>query len=449
MKPFRIILIFMLLVFCDREILDAQKIWTLDQCINHAWENNYLVRTQELGLDIRKSDYRQARNDLLPDIGFETSYTKYFGRSIDPNTNSYIDVKFFNNTYGLSATVDLFNGFMKLNMLGMQRLNYEAEKNRLQQIRNEVAFTVITSYFEVLLQQGLYSIALENFRLSRNQLDYTKEFVRLGRKPGTDLLETEAIFATDSSLLIQSYNLLDQAVLSLKYQMNFPPDDSLITDTVVPMIFTGFGDTLSMQVLYNTASSALPDLFYARNTMMAAKKEIQVSKGAFAPRLGFVAGWNSLYTGTNSDSMNRIIPFQNQFSNNANEYLSLGLQIPLFSRFSKLTALRKSKLRYEQAKVQYDDVSYKLKMSAEQHLTGWRAARAEYRASRSQLARSLKAYEAAQKKLEKGLINIIDFEIQKNYWIKAKAEVLRTGLQVVLRERYLRYFLTGSLLAGR
>jgi len=449
MKWFRINLLLIQMVVFSQVPLLAQIPWTLDQCINYAWENNFQVHSQEIGVKIRKTDYKQAMNELYPSLIFQTSYDQYFGRSIDPSTNSYIDVKFFNNSYGLSTSVDLFNGFMKLNTISMQRLNFEAEKSKLQQVRNEVAFTVINSYFNVLLQLGLSEIANENFQLSRSQLDFTTKFVELGRKPGTDLLETEATLASDSFLLVQSYNLLDQAMLGLKYQMNYTLTDSLTIDTLVPSIFAGSIDTLSMEELFNVASSALPDISYARNILLAAKKEVQVSKGAFSPRLGFYAGWNSQYMETNRDSLDRIIPFSNQISNNSNEYLGFGLEIPLFSRFSKNTSLSKSKLRYQQAKFQYDDISYKLMMGVEKSLTEWRAARAEYESSLSQLAKNLKAYEAAEKKLDNGLINIIEFYIQKNKWIGAKTEVLRTGLQVLLKERYIRFLMTGTLLSGK
>lgn len=442
-------IILLLLVFLFPVSMSAQKTWTLDQCINYAWENNFSVHNQELGVKIKKTDYRQSRNDLLPDLGFQTSYTQNFGRSIDPTTNSYIDVQFFNNGYGLWTSVDLFNGFMKVNTINMQRLNYEAEKNKLQQVRNEVAFTVINSYFNVLLQEGLSSIAQENFKLSRTQLDYTTKFVEQGRKPGTDLLETEANLATDSFLLVQSYNLLEQASLGLKYHMNYPVADSLDIDTVVMSIFAGSIDTLSMDELYRVAATALPDLVYAKNNLLAAKKAVQVSKGSFSPRIGFSAGWSSQYMQTSRDSLNRIIPYSDQMTNNSSEYLSLGLEIPLFSRFSRYTSLSKSKLKYQQARIQYDDISYKLMMGVEKSLTEWRAARAEYESSLSQLAKSLKAYQAAEKKLDKGLINIIEFDIQKNKWIRAKAEVLRTGLQVLLKERYIRFLMTGSLLSGK
>jgi len=448
MKKFRITLFLIQIAIFSNGILVAQKSRTLDQCINYAWENNFSVHNQELGVKIRNTDYHQSMNELYPILNFQTSFNQYFGRSIDPTTNSYIDVKFYNSAFGLSTSVDLFNGFMKLNTISMQRLNFEAEKNKLQQVRNEVAFTVINSYFNVLLQEGLTQIAWENFRLSRNQLDFTTKFVELGRKPGTDLLETEANMAADSFLLVQSYNLLEQATLGLKYQMNYPVDDSLVIDTLVLSIFSGSIDTLSMDELYKAAAMVLPDLYYARNNLMAAKKAVQVSKGSFSPRLGFYAGWNSQYMETNRDSLDLIIPFSDQISNNSNEYLSLGLEIPLFSKFSKYTSLSKSKLLYQQAKIQYEDISYKLKMGVEKSLTEWRAARAEYESSLSQLAKSMKAYEAAEKKLEKGLINIIEFYIQKNKWIRAKTEVLRTGLQVLLKERYIRFLMTGSLLSG-
>jgi outer membrane protein len=446
MKGFRIIVLVFFMVFNKMPTLVAQKAWALDQCIHYAWDNNFSVHNQELGVKIRQTDFRQAKYDLLPTLSLQSSFNQNFGRSIDPTTNSYIDVQFFNNGYGAASSVDLFNGFMKLNTIDMQRLNLEAEKNRLQQIRNEVAFTVINSYFDVLLQLGLSAIAWENYQLSRNQLDYTTKFVELGRKPGTDLLETEANLAADSFLLVQSHHLLEQATLGLKYQMNFPVADSLVVDTLVPSIFSGTMDTLSMDELFRAASIALPDLIYARNQMKAAKKAVQISKGAFSPSLGFYAGWSSLYTETDLDDQSRIIPFTDQITNNSNEYLSLGLEIPLFSKLSRYSSLSKSKLKYQQAKIQYEDVSYKLQMGVEKSLTDWRSARAEYESSLSQLAKSKKAYDAAEKKLDKGLINIIEFYIQKNKWFRAKTEVLRTGLQVLLKERYIRFLMTGSLL---
>jgi len=422
---------------------------TLDECINYAWVNNFAILNENLDVGIRKADYRQALNNLLPDLGFQSSLSQNFGRSIDPTTNSYINVQYFNSGFGLSTSLDLFAGFMKINSAEMQKLNYQAEQNRLQQLRNEVGFTVINSYFDVLLKTGLAAIALENCRLSNDQLRSTIKFVEVGRKPGTDLLETEANVAADSSLLVQSNNLLEEAVLSLKSTMNFPVSDSLAIDTIVPSILSGTMDTLSMNKLYLAASEVLPDLELYRNKMKAAKKAVKVSKGGFSPSLGLYGNWSSSYTETDKDTYNRITPFSDQLLNNSYEYLSLNLTIPLFSRFSKYTSLNKSKLQYHQAKNQYDETNYKLKMTAEKSLTDWRAAMAEYKSSLRQLDKSYSAYIAAEKKLDKGLINIIEFDIQKNKWVTAKAELLRTGLQVMIRELYLRFLMTGSLLSGK
>lgn len=434
------------LVFFNRATCTAQDIWVLDRCINYAWENNFSVRTSEVDVKIRKTDYQQSRNDLLPTLGLQSSFNQNFGRSIDPATNAYIDVKFFNNGYGISSEMNLFSGFMKLNTIEMQRLNLEAEKNKLQLVRNQVAFAVINSYFDVMLQQGLTSIARENSQLSQNQLDYELKFVAIGRKPGTDLMETEANLAADSFLLVQSYNLLDQATLGLKYQMNFPVADSLAIETLVPAILTGSIDTLSMEKLFSKASATLPDMSIARNQLRFAQKAVQISKGAFSPRIGAYAGWGSQYMETNRDGFDKIIAFPDQISNNSNEYLSLGLEIPILSKFSRYTSLSKSKLLYQQAKIQYEDVAYKLKMTAEKSLADWRAARAEYESSLSQLAKSAKAFQASEMKLDNGLINIIEYSIQKNKWFRAKTEVLRTGLQVLLKEKYIRFLMTGSLL---
>ncbi|MBN1199977.1 MAG: TolC family protein [Bacteroidales bacterium] len=422
----------------------GQRTWNLEQCIEYGWDNNLSIQTQELGVKIQQTNYLQANNNLLPAFSAQSSINKYFGRSIDPATNTYIDVQFFDNSYGLSSTIEVFSGFMKINTIAMERFTYEAEKNKLQQVKNMVALSIINGYFNQLLNEGLSAIALENYQLSREQYDYTSRLVQVGRKAGTDLLEIDASLAADSFLLVQSCHLLEQASLDLKYQMNYPLEDTLDIDTVLFSVFTGSMDTLTMEELFNLASEALPDMRMAENQVNAAKKAVKISKGSFSPRIGFYAGWGSNYATTLTDDNDQVIPFPDQISNNGSEYLSIGLDIPLFTRFSKYTALRKSKLLYEQARIQYDDEANKLRMAVEKSLTDWRSARAEYHSARKQLLQSEKAFEAAEKKLDKGLINIIEYYIQKNKVFRAKTEVLRTGLQALLKERYIRFLMTGS-----
>jgi len=437
--------IFLLTLALD---VTGQPVWTLDRCIGYAWENNLSVHHQELGVRIQKTDYLQANNNLLPSLAAQSSVDQYYGRSIDPSSNTYIDVQFMNNTYAIYTSVDLFSGFMKLNSIAMERYNYRAEQNKLQQVKNEVAFSVINGYFDVLLKEGLSSIARENFQLSREQLNYTSKLVEVGRKAGTDLLEIEANLATDSFLLVQAHHLLEQASLELKYEMNFPLEVNLEIDTVIFSLFTGEMDTLTMNELFNLASETLPDMKIAENQLIAAKKEVNINQGAFSPKVGFYAGWNSVYATTLKDDSNEIIPFPDQIANNGSEYLGVGIEIPIFSKLSKYTALSKSRLKYQQAKVQYDDEANKLRMGVEKSLTDWRSARAEYESAQKQLIQSDKAYQAAVKKLDKGLISIIEFYIQKNKVFRAKTEVLRTGLQVLLKERYIRFLITGSFLDG-
>ena len=446
MKTFHLIVSVLLLVTAASFDSYTQQVWNLDQCIYYAWDNNLTIRSQELGVKITKRDYLQANNDLLPSISAQTSLNQYFGRSIDPNTNAYVDVTFFNNAFGIYSAVDIFSGFMKLNTVAMERQNFYAEKNRLQQVKNEVAFSIINGYFDVLMKEGLSSIAQENFQLSRDQLDYTTKLVEVGRKAGTDLLEIEANLAADSFLLVQATHMLVQSSLDLKYEMNYPLGNDLDVDTVIFSIFSNAMDSLSMDELFNIAAEALPDLKLAGNELLAAKKAVSIRKGAFSPSVGFYAGWNTAYTETNRDATNKIIPFPDQFSNNSSEYVSLGIQIPIFSKLSRYTSLSKSRLQYQQAKVAYDDQANMLLMGVEKSLTDWRSARAEYESSLKQLVQSEKAFEAAEKKLAKGLLNIIDFYIQKNKVFRAKTEVLRTGLQVLLKERYIRFLMTGSLL---
>lgn len=435
-------------LFLLSSILYGQKEWTLDQCIAYAWNKNLSIKVQELDVRIQNTGYLQAHNDMLPSLSGQATLNQYFGRSIDPSTNTYVDVQFLNNTYGLYSVVEVFSGFIKLNAIAMQRYAREAEISRLEQVKNEVAFDVIDGYFDVLLKEGLSAIARDNYQLSRDQLDYSAKLVHVGRKAGSDLLEIEANLAADSFLLVQAHHLLEQSVLELKYLMNFPLGDTLEIDTVIFSLFPDTMDTLTMVELYAIASETLPNLKVVGSELIAARKAVRIKQGAFSPRIGFYAGWNSVYATTLTDESGKVIPFRDQISNNGSEYLTIGIDIPLFTRLSKYTALSRSRLEYQQARVRYDDEANRLRMGVEKSLTDWRSARAEYLSARKQLMQSEKAFEAAGKKLDKGLINIIEYYIQKNKVFRSKTEVLRTGLQALLKERYIRFLMTGSWMEG-
>ena len=99
-----------LLLFAST-VVSAQQVWTLDECVAYAIKNNLQINDFELNTDSNKESYRQSVRNLLPIINGFADYSINFGRSINPENNSFVNTEFFSNNYSLQSSFDLFQGF--------------------------------------------------------------------------------------------------------------------------------------------------------------------------------------------------------------------------------------------------------------------------------------------------------------------------------------------------
>ena len=74
--------------------LFSQQTWTLNQCISYAIDNNINLTEYEIFEKLSIEDAKQAKRNLLPGVNASTNAGLNFGRSVDPNTNDYINTEF-------------------------------------------------------------------------------------------------------------------------------------------------------------------------------------------------------------------------------------------------------------------------------------------------------------------------------------------------------------------
>ena len=93
---------------------EAQQL-TIDDCMRYAVENSTTVGKQRLAADDNKTNYQEAVASLFPSVNAEVAGGLNFGRGIDPATNAYTSVTTFNNAYGISGSMPLFDGLQGIN----------------------------------------------------------------------------------------------------------------------------------------------------------------------------------------------------------------------------------------------------------------------------------------------------------------------------------------------
>ena len=88
----------------------------LKECLRYAVEHSTKVVAQNAdNRDAQISRLDAILNTFTPEISGSTYAYYNFGRSIDPESNTYSTVTSFHNGYSVSAGIDLFNGFQAVN----------------------------------------------------------------------------------------------------------------------------------------------------------------------------------------------------------------------------------------------------------------------------------------------------------------------------------------------
>ena len=89
----------------------AQATMSLHDCMAYAISNSTKMRIQQAAIGDAQIGRRDAALALFtPQINANTYAYYNFGRSIDPQTNTYFNTTSFHNNYGVSAGYDLFDG---------------------------------------------------------------------------------------------------------------------------------------------------------------------------------------------------------------------------------------------------------------------------------------------------------------------------------------------------
>lgn len=434
-KDFILILIF---GFLTGNALVAQTNWNLNRCISFAIENNIGLKQMEIQEKLATEDLNQSKRNLLPGISASSRAGVSFGRSVDPNTNDIVNNEFFNNSYDLGTSLTLFNGFRLLNQIEYEKFRETAsELNRLNSI-DDLAFGVMNGYFDVLHYKGMLKIAQEQVETSAINLKKMEKQVELGMKSKTDLLEMHANLETEELRRIQVENSLKTAWLQLKQRMNLTDQTELVLDEIQ----SPFSATKSQQqeTLFVAFLHWSPYYQSFETQLKASRKLLAISRSRLYPSIS-ASGWISTgFYETTKDGNGKTIGFGTQLDNNRSRYLGGSVNIPVFSRWAVRSDIKKARLEVEQAQNTLDQEKQKLSFEMANNLNDLEAIEKEYNQYLKQQEADQQAFQAAEKKFEQGLVNVVDFYIAKNRLANSVSQVLKARLQWEIKKKVLDFY---------
>ena len=187
---FRQVLVCLLFFVGTFQIAAAQEVISIQQAIENTLNNNLQIRQAKLTENLSDENLKQSKAALFPTVNGNGGYNVNFGRSLDPSTQSFNSQQFSSFNGGVSTSVDLFQGFQKLNQIKQNKLLLSADQTYTEKVKNDLILQVITSYMQILYNKDFLVAAKQQLAVAQQQLKQQQELLDVGNKTLADLAES-------------------------------------------------------------------------------------------------------------------------------------------------------------------------------------------------------------------------------------------------------------------
>ncbi|WP_169301439.1 TolC family protein [Pontimicrobium aquaticum] len=416
------------------------KVWTLQECVTHALENNITIQRGENTLLINEQDIIGAKGNFLPSVSGSVGHSLGIGTNRVDIGQQQVVVDRTTNSTNLSVNVNqnIFNGFRTTNLYKQAQLNLETNKLELNRMRDDISLNVANAYLNVLFNKERLETAKAQYEFSKKQLQQVKDLVDAGVQPRANIYDVEATLSTDEQSVTVANNNYTLALLNLSQLLQVP--------------FEGFNveiidiDTPSAELMYRDIKPILNYALENRNEIKVAEKNIEnaelsteISKSGFMPSVSasYGLGTNAFFTNLSQTEAS----FFQQFKDQKSHRFSLNVNIPIFSRFQNKTAVAKSKIREENSKLDLDQAKLTLESNIQRAFTDAQAALKAYIAAQKSLEAQQLSFSNTQERYNLGNMNAFELEQARIRLINAESSLINAKYDFVFKTKVLDFYI--------
>ena len=430
----------------------GQEPLNLHDCMEYAISNSTKMRIQQAAVGDAQIARRDAALALFtPQITAQTYAYYNFGRSIDPQTNTYFNTTSFHNNYGVSAGFELFDGFKAVNNYKISKTGMLIASSQEKQVEADICLAVMEAYYNVVYYKRLCDVYEEQLAVAEQALAKARRQEELGQKGHADVIQMEADLADRQYELTNTRNQYEDKKMTLEDLMFWPLDEELeivtdMSDQVrhdgsaipgSPTVIPGLTGNLLADEIVAFALDHNPAVQIASWQAQNAKRELNTAKWQLLPSLGLYAGWNTSYYSYQGAS---TAPFGEQFRNNGGEYIQLSVSIPIWNRMSRQGAISRKRNALSKATAELDQKRRDVASEVRRAIQDRDGSALAYEQAQHKAEVQAEAYALNLKKLEQGLISPLEFQTANNNYLKAQADEMNSLFRYLIKQAVVRYY---------
>ncbi|NRD23547.1 TolC family protein [Winogradskyella litoriviva] len=431
---FIISIIFAQVTFAQDTLVNSKpKVWSLEDCITYALENNITVKDATLNKNIAEVSYNSAKSSRLPNLNASVSQNFSNGNTIDPITSDYVTDQIHSTNVGINSSVTLFQGNQISNQIKQNKILFDQSVFQETVEKNNIALSILEIYLQTLYSKESIIIAENNVVASEKEVERAKARLDAGTIALSEYTEAQSQAATNKYNVISAKNDYQQYIIQLKQLLELTPLDTIEIETIDESI-----DLVNLELnrieVYNKALDYMPEIQVSDLNIAANEKELDIAKGAYLPTLSLLGSLGSGYTSINDTTLS------DQFDVNFNQQLGLSLNIPIFNRKQTKAAVTTASINIEKAKIQKQSTEKEIYKKVETAYQNALSAQEQVIAAEASKLAAKQSYELAQKKYELGALSTTDLVISQNTYTNAQQNYLQAKYLSVLYHQLLQFY---------
>ncbi len=460
MKFFKPAFVFFLLLLQQTLFSQAVEKWTLEKCIDYAFKNNIQIRQADVTAGISKNENLQSKLNLLPSVEGNLNFSNNFGNGFNPQTYSFADGNSQSVQMSLQGTLPIFTGLQQI--FNIERTKYEllASKFDYENAKRNIALNIASVYLQVLLNREILSVALKQKQLTESQRTTLQSRIAAGSLPETSGYEVESQLSRDEANIVAAQNAVDLTLLSLRQLLQLPDEKFEIDSPTIILENVADVSALSSQNIYTGALRTQPSIMSAEARLQSANASRKMALGALSPTIAVFGNLSGGYFSQDALYRSRVdtlniggvsIPFpQNEFDryktfseglkDNFRKVVGISLNVPLFSRWQRVTNIQNAKLQMQIRALQVEANKNQLRTDIEQAYTNTKAAVQSYYANKKSLETADKSYQAFEKRYNAGMLGTFELQQSKTNLAYAQSEMIKAKYTYVFRLKVLDFY---------
>ena len=425
-----------LIIFAGLESRAQGKTWKLEECINYALDKNIQVKKSNLTSDQDLLYSNQAKSNRLPSVNASVSENFNWYKGFDSSTGQYGSSNGSNSTnYGVNTSVSLYNGDKLNTRIKQAEINLQSSKYYSESVKESVGLNILNAYLQVLYSYENVKNAEKQIESTTGQLALAKERMDLGVIASSDYLQIKSELATEKSTLATAQSQLAIDNVTLEQLMELPVDpnfsisspdlESLLVEFVQP----------DAQEIYNLALGIKPEIKNIELTKESTALNVKIAKADYMPSISANAGLSTGYSSLNSGS-----GYTTQLSDKVNPSVGLTLSIPIFQKKQVKTNVGIATIAVSNAELDVLNTKNQLRKEIEQACVNVASAKSQYTASLEQNQSSKESYDVTNEKFKVGLLNSVDFLVQKTSLITSESKLLQSKFNLIFSYKVLDFY---------